>query len=274
MLLTEKHTKQFAFFYLLCFLINYSWFWFNGLLFSSINPVFFLNRLDFTLNVLMLSNIQRFLVYNRSLRICFDVLYLALPILLTIAAIKDFRGKAVIAFCSIVFTIIYGIFFTSISYISIEGYISWILIPLILSAVTVKGFYYYLHAVRIIFILILVSAAIWKFRGMSIFNIEQMAGILLKQHTALLVSNNDWFTKCVNFLVQHEVISYILFLLATVAELLFAVGLFTRKFDRILIILFCLFLVFDFFLMRINYFTWMVFMGCFYFSTFPLQARK
>lgn len=275
MFLTEKHIKQFVIFYLSCFLINYTWFWLNGLLFTTIHPVFFLNYLDFTRNVLMLTNIQHFLIDHYSLRVCFDGLYLLLPITLTIAVINDYKGKTVMAFCCIAFTILYSIFFTSISYISIEGYISWILIPLVFSARTVSGFYYYLHTVRIIFILIIVSAAVAKIRSLAIFNVEQMSGILLYQHNTYLVSNrDDWFTKCIYYLVQHKTISYLFFLLATLVEISFAVGLFTRKFDRFLIISFCVFLIFDFFLMRINYFTWLVFMGCFYFSVFQLPGKK
>lgn len=275
MLLSEKHIKQFAFFCLLCFLINYSWFWFNGLLFSSVNPVFFLNRLDFTRNIFMLGNLQHFIINYQWLRVCLDVTYLALPIVLTIAVIINFKGKAIIAFCTIAFTMVYAIFFSAFTYISIEGYISWILVPLILSARTTKGFYYYLHAIRILFILFFVSAAIAKIRSGVIFNTEQMAAILLKQHNIYLVSNPaDWFTKSINFIVEHKAIGCIIFVCGTIAELLFATGFFTRRFDSYLIWVFCIFLAGDLFLMRINYFTWMVFMGCFYFSSFSLQDER
>ena len=275
MLLSEKHIKQFAWFYLLCFLINFSWFWLNGLLFSLVNPVFFLNRLDFTRNILMLGDIQHFIMDNLWLRICLDVIYLLLPITLTLAAILNCRAKAIIAFCTIAFTIFYAIFFSAFTYISIEGYISWILIPLILSASTTNGSYYYLHAVRILFILIFVSAAVAKIRSGAIFNTGQMAGILLKQHNIYLVSDpDDRFTKSIYYLVQHKAIAHIFFLSGTIAEMLFAIGLFTRKFDRYLILVFCIFLAADLFLMRINYFTWMVFMGCFYFSAFSLTDKR
>lgn len=274
-MLSEKHIKQFACFYLLCFLINYGWFWFNGLLFSSVNPVFFLNRLDFTRNILMLGNMQHFIMNYKWLRVSLDVTYLALPIVLTIAVMANFKGKAIIAFCTIAYTLVYAIFFSAFTYISIEGYISWILVPLILSARTTKGFYYYLHAIRILFILFFVSAAIAKIRSGVIFNTEQMAAILLKQHNIYLVSNpGDWFTKSINFIVEHKAIGCIFFVCGTMAELLFATGFFTRRFDRYLIWVFCIFLAGDLFLMRINYFTWMVFMGCFYFSSFSLQDER
>ncbi len=275
MLLSEKHIKQFACFYLLCFLINYGWFWFNGLLFSSVNPVFFLNRLDLTRNIFMLGNLQHFIINYQWLRICLDVTYLVLPVILTVTVLVNFKGNAIIAFCTIAFTLVYAIFFSAFTYISIEGYISWILVPLILSARTTKGFYYYLHAIRILFVLFFVSAAIAKIRSGVIFNTEQMAAILLKQHNIYLVSNSDdWFTKSINFIVEHKAIGYIFFVCGTLAELLFATCFFTRRFDGYLIWVFCIFLAGDLFLMRINYFTWMVFMACFYYSSFSLQEER
>ena len=218
---------------------------------------------------------QHTIISNRWLRILLDVVYGLFPIALTIAVIFNFKGKVVIAFCTIAYTIFYAIFFSAFTYISIEGYISWILITLILSAASTKGFYYYLHAVRILFILFFISAAIAKLRTGAIFNAEQMASILLKQHNIYLVSNaEDWFTKIINYLVQHKAIAQLFFIAGTVAEMLFSIGLVTRKFDRYLIGTFCIFLVGDLFLMQINYFTWMVFMGCFYFSVFSLHDKR
>lgn len=271
--LTEKHIKQFACFYLLCFVINYCLLWHSGLLFSLIEPVFFTNRLDFTLNLLLMSDIQHYLLKYSSLRVCFDVIYLILPFLLTVAVIKQQVIHRPIAFFTVLFTIIYNLLLSTVTYTSIEGALGFMLCPVILSAVTVSGFYFNLHSVRIIFLLAFFSAGLLKLRSLAVFNTEQMAGILLLQHNAYLVSNPwDWFTKTVNYLVEHKQMSYSFYLGATVAELVFAVGLFTRKYDRVLIWIFCIFLLFDYFLMRINYFSWMVFMACFYFSSLKRKS--
>lgn len=238
-------------------------------------PVYFNNKLDFTRNILMLSNLQHYLIKERWLRILFDCLYYLLPVLLTIIFIIKGRRQGLVAYFTCFFTIVYSLMFSSFTYISMEGYIGWILFPLILSALTVQSFYYYLHAVRILFILIFVSAAIFKIKSGNVFNMEQMAGILLTQHSNYLVSNpQDWFTKFIYFLVQHKAIAQSFFILGTITELSFVIGLFTGKFDRLLIILFCFFLAFDYFLMQINYFTWMVFIGCLYFSGYKLQNEQ
>ncbi len=245
------------------------------MLLSTIKPVYFSNKLDFTRNILMLSNVQHWLIKDQWLRTIFDFIYYLLPVILTILFIKKSRLSRVVAYFTAGFTIVYGLFFSSFTYISIEGYIGWILFPIILSALTLTNFYYYLHAVRIIFILIFVSSALLKINSGGLFNLEQMAAILVTQHNNYLVSNpNDWFTQFIYFLVQHKAIAQSLFVAGTVTELLFAIGLFTQKYDRLLIALFCLFLALDYFLMQINYFTWMVFMGCFYFSGYKLQEEK
>ena len=240
--LLNKHIKQFAFFYLLCFLLNYLWFLTNGMLLSSLQPAFFLNKLDITRNILWLSNIQNGLLKYSSLRIIFDIAFLLFPVLLTIAVIRNYRVSRVLAICTAAFSLVYGIFYSGMSYISIEGYAGWMLIPLLFAARGLTGFYYNLHCVRILFILIFVSSAFWKLRAGGVFNIEEMSGILLHQHSAWLISNNgDWFTHWVNYLVQHKVFAYWFYLLANVAEALFAIGLFTKKWDKYLIALFLIF---------------------------------
>lgn len=269
MLLTLKHTRQFAAFYCCCFLLNFSWYMYNRLTFAALQPVFFINRLDFTKNILMLTDLQHSLLGSSITCWCFDSLYVGLPILLTIAVYKNMPGKILIAICTAVFTLLYAVFFSSVCYISPEMFIGFILIPLLFATNSIKGFYYLLHCLRYLFILLFVSAAIWKITKAGIFNAEEMAGILLLQHNSYLTSNGtDSFTRFVYWLVQHPLIAYSLYFLGAFSELLFGIGLFTKKYDTILIAALCLFILFDFFLMRINYFSWFVFLGCFYFSRF------
>lgn len=221
----------------------------------------------------MLSDVQHLLLTSNLLRWVFDVVYLSFPILLVLFTVKGYKGKTLLAISAFSISIIYGIFFSGVSYISPEGYMGWILIPLIFMGSSIQRFYYNLHSVRLIFILMFFSAALWKIRAGGIFNMEEMAGILLHQHSAYLVSNKqDWFTRLIYYLVQHKFLAYALYLFATIGEGLFLIGFFTRKFDKYLIIIFCMFILFNFFIMRINYFGWVVFMGCFYFSRFSLQT--
>lgn len=255
--------------------MNYGWYAWNGLLFSTLNPVFFFNGLDFTLNILMLTNLQHFLLNNYWLRIAFDVIFLFLPVILTITIIYGLKISKLVSVITIFFTIVYALFFSTVSYISMQGYMGWILIPVILSSSAPKAFYYNLHIIRIIFILIFVSAGIQKIASGAIFNIGQMAAILVRQHSLYIISGaENWFTRCIYFFVNHQKIAFSFYLLGLIAELIFAVGFFTRKYDRFLILIFVFFLVFDYYLMQIYYFSWLVFAGCFYFSSYSLNEKK
>ena len=272
MLLTEKHIKQFAVYYLTCFILCYAWYFYYGLLFSSVNPVFFLNRLDVSHNIIMLTNLQNFLIQSRLLRIIFDLLFLLLPVLLVYTVVKNKKGIRVIALATCAFSIIYSSLFCSMSFVSVEVFAAAMLVPIIFCTISVKGFYYRMHCVRIIFILMFFSSALWKIRAGGIFNTEEMSAILLRQYASYLVSNSsDWFSNMITYLISHSTIACSLYLLAFIAEFIFVIGLFTRRFDRYLIISFCLFAVFDYLLMGINYFTWLPFLGCLYFSKYSIE---
>jgi hypothetical protein len=220
----------------------------------------------------MLTGWQHYLLGNNELCWIFDIIYAVLPLLLTIAVYKDLPGKVSIAIVTAIFTLVYGTFLSAVSYTSPEMFIGFILIPLLFTATSAKGFYYLLHCMRYLFILVFVSAGFWKIKETGIFNLEEMAGILLLQHNMYIVSNPaDLFSKVIFYLVQHPMIAYVFYFLAASAELTFAMGLFTKKYDKVLIVLLCLFILFDFLLMRINYFPWIVFAGCFYFSRYKLD---
>lgn len=255
--------------------MNLCWFLYNGFFFTAIKPILFVNRLDITANVMMLTNLQNALIENKFVRWLFDIIYISTPLILVFFTIKDFRGRISLAFFTSFFCMTYGIFFSKISFISSEGFVSWVFVSLIFTARNQKDFFYKMHTVRLVFIIIFSSAALWKIRTGALFNVEQMSGILLKQHNAYLSGvNSDWYTVLVSFLINHKITSYSLYLLSTVGELTFIVGIFTRKFDKYLIAVFLCFVFFDYFFMAINYVGWTVFMGCFYFSKYPLEGSN
>ena len=223
----------------------------------------------------MLSNLQNALIENKFLRWSFDIIYISAPLLLVFFTINDYNGRIILAFFVSLFCMLYGIFFSKFSFISSEGFVNWVFVSLIFTARNKKDFYFKLHVVRLVFIVIFSSAALWKIRTGALFNIEQMSGIFLKQHsTYLSVANSDWYTTLITYLINHKNISYCLYLLATIGELAFITGLFTRKFDKYLIAVFLFFIFFDYFFMAINYIGWIVFMACFYFSKYQLQEKN
>ena len=275
LVLTEKHTQQFALYYLFCFLINYVWNYFAGLTFTTLQPVFFLNRLDFTLNLLLLTNLHHFIIESSILQICFDLLNLLLPCVLVYSFIKKGRFTGLLALTTSFFALIYYLLFSAMSFYSAEVFIAWIFIPLILHARFTGGFYYMLHIVRIIFIIVFFSSALWKIRTGAMFNTEQMSATLLKQHGSLLANNSSSsYAAVITYLINTKAISFSLYWLGFLTELIFVTGLFTKRFDKLLIIFLFLFLMFDYALMGINYCPWIVFGGCFYFSNYNLNKEN
>jgi len=248
---------------------------FNGLLLSQLKPVFFLNRLDLSLNLLFLTDIQHAVINSNSLRLFFDVGYYLLPLLLLIACIINNKLQYLLAIIIVLFNLVYALLLSSLSMLSVEGFVGWILVPLIFISRTSKGFYYSLHCIRYLFLLVFLSAGLWKIRGGGIFNIEEMSAILLRQHAPYITElPNDWFTRFVYWLANHNTIAYAFYCIATIAELVFVIGFFSKRFDKLLIAAFIIFVVFDFVLMRINYFAWSAFLGCLWFSKYAEPIRE
>lgn len=275
MTLSNKNTHQFAIFYAICSVFSYSWYQYYNLTFSSLSPVYFTNRLDLTLNIVLMSNLQHILISNKWLRILFDILFLIFPVFLMYCFIKTNKFQKTLAIITSIFCTVYSLMFSAMSFISIEVFLAWMLIPLIFFSKNIKSFYYFMHSLRILFIIFFFSGSLWKVFSNAIFNTEQMSSILLFQHANYLASEGSTIYKGVLFfLIKHSTISLIFYLAAFFAEFIFIIGLFTKKFDKGLIFIFCLFLFFDYAIMGINYTSWLPFMGCFYFSNLTYSKLK
>jgi hypothetical protein len=272
LLLTKGHIKQFAIAYFLFALLNYLWLLINGQLFSSILPVFFQNNLDVTKNLIMLSGLQHLLIQSQVVRVLFDMLYIFMPFLLCILCYKEKKYLPVVALLTSLFNIVFATYYSSMSYMTIGMFQAWIFVPLVLCCTSEKGFYYNLHTVRLIFIVIFFSAALWKIKAGGAFDKEQMSSIFLRQHADYLVSNgNAFYTKFIYFFVKNPIIAQLLYWFGFIGELIFAIGFFTKKFDKFLIGILVLFVICDYVFMKINLFCWVPFALCFYFSRYSLK---
>lgn len=273
-MLNQLHRKQFVIFYLICFAANFYWVFENDLLMSQHQPLIFVNSLDLTRNFLMLSNIQHSLVASKELCVVFDLVYFLCPFVLGFTILKNTKGQAVMSLTASIVAFIYGIFYSMFSYFSFTYFMSLVFIPLIFSKRSNEGFYFNLQLMRLIFLGIFVSTGLWKLRTGAVFNIEQMSSIFLQQHKQVLINEPEgWYSVFIFFIIKNSIFSYLLYLSAVLIEISFAIGFFTKKFDSLLYILFCLFLLMDFFIMQINYFNWLVFSGLFYYSKFNLSKQ-
>ena len=211
----------------------------------------------------------------RWLQVVLDTSFFLLPLLLCISCVAGYRAQYLLAIVTAIFNLIYAVLLSSMSPLSIEGYVGWMVLPIVLAFRNDVSFYYALQSIRYFFLLIFFSAALWKIRAGGIFNGEQMSAILVNQHATYLVAEPDaWFSNFIKWLVVHKQVSYIIYLLATLSEFIFIIGFFTKRYDRLLIIVFLLFVSLDYFLMRINYFSWTAFLACLWLSRYECPAKE
>ena len=272
--LNDTHRKQFAKAYLLFATINFIWLAITQQLLTTLQPVFFTNTLDASAFVFRLTGIQQAILNYKWVQISLDCCFLVLPFLTCIFAYYNRSLMFWTALVTVLFNCLFAIFYTSVSYMTIGMYQAWTLIPIILCCKTFKGFYFNLHSVRIIILFILFSAAIWKIYRGGIFNNSEMSSILLKQHTNYLISDpENTYSKFIFFFIRNITCGYAVYILGFLAELVFAVGFFTKKWDRYLMIILILFALFDYVFMQINLFCWMPFCLCFWYSKFSFSNQ-
>jgi hypothetical protein len=255
--LNQRHIKQAVVLYAVCVALHYVWLLWHGLLFSQYQPIFFVATPDVSKGILFFTGLQHTILHSRFLQALFDVMYILLPLLLCAAVYAQWRTTKILSVITALFVLVYGLLFSSVAYISIEGYVAFILLPFLFYDVAIINFYYRLHSLRYIFISIFFSAAVWKLRAGGLFNTGQMSGVLAMQHNALLAAEGSgWYKSFILYLINKPALSYCFYVAGFLAELIFVAGVFTVKFDRILLIAFVLFLIFDCVLMQINYFCW------------------
>ena len=105
---------------------------------------------------------------------------------------------------------------------------------------------------RYYFLYIFSSAALWKILRGSAFYHDQLSNILKQQQINLLLQNPDGYKAHIaQFLISHTNFSHALLLANVVLQLSFAIGFFTKKFDRFLFWFAILFVVANLFVMGI-----------------------
>ncbi|MFT3981226.1 MAG: hypothetical protein QM687_12195 [Ferruginibacter sp.] len=272
MLLTDKHTAAVAKVYGACFLVLACWYIFHGISFSLLQPVFFAAQPDMTGHVIFSTGLQQMLISQRWLQVVFDAVVLLINPLLAFCFIRKMRFTFLLAWGTIVFNIVYFYLLSSMSFVSREPFIAWMFMPFLFTARSLPAFYFKFHVLRILFILFFATAGLWKMRGGGAFHTEQFSGILAHQYAAVLASGaKGWFVSLTRFLVNNPVTAFVLYWIVTLAELFFMAGLFTRRLDRWLLLMLVVFICFDYFLMEINYFSWLPFATLFYYSRAGLE---
>ncbi|HRN78854.1 MAG TPA: hypothetical protein PKY29_00655 [Ferruginibacter sp.] len=262
-----KHIRQFAWIYASAVVLFFVWMYWNGLHFSAYRPVFFNNQTDLTGNYILLTGIHLKVMQEQWLRVLLDVSFILFPVMLCVLVVRRSTIAHPVSILTAGVALLYAWLYSILGVISIEVFTAFLFTPLVFTALTVQGFYFRIQILRLLFLIIFFSTAWWKFRAGGFFHFEQMQAILFRQHTAAIVyGSNDLSTNLYKFLIAHPSVSFGLYVMATLLEASMAIGFFTHRFDRWLMMFALLFIGMDYLLMEINYFSWIPMVAALYFS--------
>lgn len=228
---------------------------YNGMFLYQLQPAFIYNRQDALTWLFMQTGLHQWLLNNRAGCMLFDVLFCTAPAVYWLHYCFAPRTSLITATCMVLFNWVYVQCYTLYPSNSIEGHIAWLMFPLVFLSRKEKTFELLFNGLRYFFLYFFASAGLWKLRQHGVFNYGQMSGILLYQHSQMLTNSPGyWQSRFILWLIQHQLVGYLLYVLATVMELAFIAGFFTKRFDKLLAALFITFLLADFIVMRIPYF--------------------
>jgi len=119
--------------------------------------------------------------------------------------------------------------------------------------------------IRYYAIFTLFSAGLWKIYRGSLFTPNQMSEILKHQHIDYLISYPQAdFSNFIAYLIAHPSLANLFWYGGWFIELIFALGFFTRRFDKLLGSLFIIFFIMDYVLMQLCFVEFCIFVLVFY----------
>ncbi|MBS1660697.1 MAG: hypothetical protein JST68_06560, partial [Bacteroidetes bacterium] len=232
--------------YLSFYYIVFFFFWLDHRLLSQYQPVFFNYNRDLTELALIFTGIPRYMIAHPWTFGVADGLALVLPLLVWgyFGRRSRFWVAAGIGFG--LFLALYLLLANLFWQVHHEPFILYVLLAMALSTNRAETFYALMRWGRYYFLYVFVSAAIWKIARGAVFNGDQMSRVLLVHHSDVL-SGDCASIQCrvFGYLVGHPALAQCLYLGGVVLELVFVVGLWTRRYDRWLIGAAVLFVVAD-----------------------------
>lgn len=243
-------------------------FFFDDRLLYQYRPIFFNYNRDLTELWLIATGLPRWMIAHPASLAVADALAFILPLPLIR---QNLRNRSFSSWPGIVFFIGLSLYLLLADIFWQMHYEPFILLLLLALAWTTNKparFYALMKVCRYYFLYAFVSAAIWKSARGAVFNGQEMSRILLIHHTDLLTGDCSSFAcRAYHWLIVHPVISQPLYIGGALLEASFVLGFFTRRFDRLFIVLAILFVIADLLLMRIPY--WTILLG-----VFPLWLRS
>lgn len=254
--------RKLGLFYFCGFLFFFGLRAYDGLLLSQLHDPFIKSpRLDPVLWLINAIGLNDLLLHN-GVAVIYEV---GLTVLTLVIIYRLYRGYSIqkwaLAFAVLVF------FYFPIVYtyptLSIRKYLGFILFPWVFVC---RRYWFWkgIEVFRYFVLFTFVSAALWKiFRG-SVFHADQMIAILKAQHAQHFVDHIGSPTlSLISFLIEHPILAQSLFVGATIMQLSFVLGFFTKRYDIFLLGIMVLFIIADTYMMWIGFWEFLIFVPLF-----------
>lgn len=243
-----------------CFIIFMTIRFFDGLFLHQIvdNPIRS-PRVDLIVWITQYLNIPD-IIARLQFGYFFDIVLVILPITILYRLYKGLDIRKLALINSLVF-LLYVLIIYCFPTLSIRKYVGLILIPIAFVFSSEKRYYQYLELMRYYVLFVFTSAALWKIlRGVA-WDASHMQLSLKGQHIDNFVNWPDhYITTIVSSIIDNPSYCSLLFLSAVLFQLSFAVGFFTKKYDKILAFFVAVFILSDYLIMRIEYWEFIVFL--------------
>ena len=218
----------------------------NAMLAQMQQPPFIFHETELVYRLYLSTGIAQFITAHSFLSSVFDISLL----IFTVGFLLSKQRIYAILFTLVAFN--YFITYNMVTGHHYHGLAGLLVISLPFWFKSEQRFNFSWQAVRYYLLYIFSSAALWKILRGSVFYHDQLSNILKQQQVDLLLQNpGSYKAHIAQFLIAHTDFSHALLVANVVLQLSFAIGFFTRKFDRYLFGFAILFVVANFLVMGI-----------------------
>lgn len=235
----------------------------NGLTLSQLGEPFLLLYNDPGIWIFHKLGIPQFII-QQPFALLFDA---TLLIMAVVGLYLFWKGKKAIVF-TFVFALLFSLYMiTAHSYpnLSPRQYFGLFLIPYTFLFLG-KRFKNYTELIRYFVLFVFFSAAMWKLTRGILTEPDQMFHVIQGQHieTLFLLPENGLHNTIARWLLNHKALTNAILFAAVGLQFSFIIGFFTKKFDKLLFLLMFMFLLNNFLIMGIEYWTYLVFTPYFF----------
>ena len=176
-----------------------------------------------------------------------DILLFLIPIIASLVS-----GRRLFAILFTLLAVTYHITFSTYSKHQYHSLIGILVLSIPFWAGPGRRFTFLWEAARYYLFFIFSSAALWKLSRGAILNSGHMSSVLMAQHVQTIYEYpSSLFTHLHSYLISHAGLARLIFLIGFILQLSFLGGFFTKRYDRIYLVLFIAFFAMNYLVMQI-----------------------